>query len=90
MGSVPVTPVVKGRPVTLVITPEAGVPKAGVVNTGLVRVLFVSVCVSVNVTTVESIEMVPVDVIGPPVRPVPVATDVTPPPVAIDPQALFA
>ena len=35
-GSVPVTPVVKGRPVTLVITPEAGVPSAGVTSVGLV------------------------------------------------------
>ena len=40
-GSVPVTPVVKGRPVTLVITPEAGVPSAGVTSVGLVlRTLF--------------------------------------------------
>ena len=33
-GSVPVTPVVRGRPVTLVITPEAGVPSAGVTSAG--------------------------------------------------------
>ena len=32
-------------PVTFVITPEAGVPSAGVVRVGLVKVLFVSVCV---------------------------------------------
>jgi hypothetical protein len=31
-GKVPVTPVVNGKPVTLVITPDAGVPSAGVVN----------------------------------------------------------
>lgn len=37
-GSVPVTPVVRGRPVTLVITPLAGVPSAGVTSTGLVSV----------------------------------------------------
>ena len=37
-GSVPVTPEVSGRPVTLVITPLAGVPSAGVTSTGLVRV----------------------------------------------------
>tara|TARA_R110001632_G_scaffold37042_1_gene93726 strand:+ start:895 stop:1209 length:315 start_codon:yes stop_codon:yes gene_type:complete len=61
-GSVPVTPVVNGKPVTLVITPEAGVPRAGVVKTGelkepvasvktgAVRVLLVSVSVPVNVT----------------------------------------
>ena len=36
IGKVPVTPVVKGRPVTFVITPEAGVPRAGVTNVGLV------------------------------------------------------
>jgi hypothetical protein len=38
-ASVPVTPVVNGRPVTLVITPDAGVPSAGVVSVGLVSVL---------------------------------------------------
>lgn len=37
-GSVPVTPVVSGRPVTLVITPLAGVPSAGVTSVGLVSV----------------------------------------------------
>jgi len=31
-GSVPVTPVVNDKPVTLVITPDAGVPSAGVVS----------------------------------------------------------
>jgi hypothetical protein len=38
-GKVPVTPVDNGKPVTLVITPDAGVPSAGVVNIGLVSVL---------------------------------------------------
>jgi len=33
-GSVPVTPVVSGRPVTFVRTPEAGVPNAGVMSVG--------------------------------------------------------
>jgi hypothetical protein len=33
-GRVPVTPVDSGRPVTLVITPLEGVPKAGDVNVG--------------------------------------------------------
>ena len=42
-GRVPVTPLVSGSPVTLVIVPDAGVPNAGVVNVGLVNVLFVSV-----------------------------------------------
>ena len=59
-GNVPVTPVVRGNPVTLVITPDAGVPSAGVVIVGLasvavlivglVSVLLVSVCVPVSVT----------------------------------------
>lgn len=43
-------------------------------------VLLVSVWVPVRVATVLSIEIVPVEVIGPPVRPVPVAMDVTPEP----------
>lgn len=37
-GSVPVTPVVNGRPVRFVATPLAGVPSAGVTNTGDVSV----------------------------------------------------
>ena len=36
MGNVPVTPVVSGSPVTLVITPEVGVPSNGVTSVGLV------------------------------------------------------
>jgi hypothetical protein len=36
IGSAPVTPVVSGRPVTFVITPDAGVPRAGVTKVGLV------------------------------------------------------
>ena len=36
IGNVPVTPVVSGRPVILVATPEAGVPSAGVTKVGLV------------------------------------------------------
>lgn len=35
-GRVPVTPVVKGKPVVFVNVPEAGVPSAGVTNVGLV------------------------------------------------------
>ena len=34
-GKTPVTPDVKGKPVTLVIVPEEGVPNAGVTNVGL-------------------------------------------------------
>ena len=36
MGSVPVTPVVRGRPVAFVSVPEVGVPKIGVTSVGLV------------------------------------------------------
>ena len=36
IGSVPVTPVVKGKPVALVNTIAVGVPKAGVISVGLV------------------------------------------------------
>ena len=42
-------------------------------------VLFVRIWEPVNVTTVESIEIVPVLVIGPPVNPVPVFIRVTAP-----------
>lgn len=54
----PEMPVATGRPVTLVITPLAGVPKAGVVSVGLVSVLLVSVCMPDSVATVESIATV--------------------------------
>jgi hypothetical protein len=40
---VPVTPVVRGKPVTFVITPEAGVPSAGLVIVGLLRVALLMV-----------------------------------------------
>ena len=36
IGSVPVTPVVKGKPVAFVRVAEVGVPKIGVTNVGLV------------------------------------------------------
>lgn len=36
IGSVPVTPVVKGKPVALVKVADVGVPKIGVTNVGLV------------------------------------------------------
>tara|TARA_R110000868_G_scaffold398323_1_gene671465 strand:- start:2557 stop:2880 length:324 start_codon:yes stop_codon:yes gene_type:complete len=85
-GRFPVTPVVSGRPVAFVNTPDAGVPKAGFVNVGLVKVLLVRVCVPVNVTTVLSIDMVPLEVIGPPVRPVPVLISVTAEPATIVPH----
>ena len=37
IGSVPVTPVVKGKPVPFVSVTEVGVPKTGVTNVGLVE-----------------------------------------------------
>jgi len=36
VGNVPVTPVVKGKPVALVNVTDVGVPKSGVTNVGLV------------------------------------------------------
>ena len=68
-------------PEVITLAPITGVPPiVGLFTAGLVRVLLVSVWVSVRVTTVLSMEIVPVEVIGPPVRPVPVAMDVTPEP----------
>ncbi len=52
IGKVPVTPVVKGNPVALVNTPDAGVPKAGEVNVGEVKVLLVNVSVPSKVAKV--------------------------------------
>jgi hypothetical protein len=51
-GNVPVTPVDKGKPVALVIIPDAGVPKIGLVNVGLVNVLLVKVSVPARVAKV--------------------------------------
>jgi hypothetical protein len=56
-GSVPVTPVVRGRPVALVKTPEAGVPKAGVTSVGLVRVVLVSVAPDESALVAIAVEM---------------------------------
>lgn len=50
--NVPVTPVVSGRPVAFVNIPDVGVPNAGEVKVGLVRVLFVSVSAPANVASV--------------------------------------
>ena len=46
-GSVPVTPVVNGRPVRLVATPDVGVPNKGVIKVGLVALTTVPVPVPV-------------------------------------------
>jgi hypothetical protein len=51
-GSVPVTPVVKGKPVTFVITPLAGVPSAGVTNVGLTRSAFVATAIAILANSV--------------------------------------
>lgn len=59
-GSVPVTPVVKGKPVALVKTPDAGVPSAGVTSVGLVNVGLVSVGLLASTTL-----PVPVDDVTP-------------------------
>lgn len=50
MGSVPVTPVDKGKPVALVKVAEDGVPRAGVTSVGLVD---------------KTVEPDPVDVVTP-------------------------
>jgi hypothetical protein len=49
---VPVTPVVIGRPVQLVNTPDVGVPKAGVVSVGLTARTYAPVPVGVAVVPV--------------------------------------
>ena len=52
MPNLPVTPVDNGKPVALVNTPDAGVPKAGEVNVGEVKVLLVNVSVPSKVANV--------------------------------------
>src|SRR5260221_13581571 len=61
----PVTPVESGRPVRLVATPDAGVPSAGAVIVGEVKVLLVSVSVEARPTSV-SLAAGNVNVYGPP------------------------
>ena len=51
IGSVPVTPVVSGKPVALVRTIADGVPRSGVVSTGLVAKTLLPVPVFVTLTT---------------------------------------
>jgi len=46
-GSVPVTPVVIGKPVQLVRTPADGVPMFGVTSTGLVRSALVATAIAI-------------------------------------------
>jgi hypothetical protein len=52
MANLPVIPVLNGRPVAFVNTPDAGVPKAGDVKVGEVNVLFVNVSVPSKVVKV--------------------------------------
>ena len=59
-GKIPVTPVVKGKPVALVKVPEAGVPKTGAVMIGLVKVLLVNVSVPAKVAKVPVVGRVTV------------------------------
>jgi hypothetical protein len=51
-GKVPVTPVVKGKPVTFVITPLLGVPSAGVTNVGLTRSALVATAIAILANSV--------------------------------------
>ena len=51
-GNTPVTPVVSGKPVTLVMTPDAGVPSAGVTSDGLALVHVLS-CAIVHCTLAD-------------------------------------
>jgi hypothetical protein len=63
--SVPVIPVDNGKPVTLVITPEAGVPNAGVTNVGLLLNTLapdpVEVVTPVPPLETPSVPVIPVD-----------------------------
>src|SRR5580692_1535162 len=55
-GRMPVTPIVSGKPVTFVITPEAGVPSAGVTRVGEVDITTLPVpVVAVAVATFEEL-----------------------------------
>ena len=54
----PLTPVLIGKPVTLVITPEAGVPSAGVTNVGDVANTSAPEPVSSDITPANSAEVV--------------------------------
>ena len=57
-GNVPVTPAVKGNPVKLVATPDAGVPKAGVTKVGLIDITTLPVPVSSEITPANSEDVV--------------------------------
>jgi hypothetical protein len=61
IGRVPVTPVVKGRPVPFVSVPEVGVPRTGVIRVGLVFITNVEP-VPVWLATLVAL---PIEVIGP-------------------------
>jgi hypothetical protein len=73
-GRLPVTPVVNGRPVALVSTPEAGVPRVGVTRVGLLdntllpvpvlttetKFLLLSVATASEAVNPERLRLVPV------------------------------
>jgi hypothetical protein len=64
-GKIPVTPVVKGKPVAFVKVPEAGVPNTGAVKVGDVKVLFVKVSVPAKVAKVPEAAGKVIDVLVP-------------------------
>jgi hypothetical protein len=79
IGSVPVTPVVNGKPVALVKVAADGVPRLGVTSVGLVErttepdpVLVVTPVPPFATARVPDIIIVPDDVTGPPVKFMPV------------------
>jgi hypothetical protein len=73
----PVIPVVRGNPVTLVIIPDAGVPSAGVTNVGL----FI---VGLDEKTTLPVPVVgEIDIVGLPLDPLPLVTDMPVPPVIV-------
>ncbi len=69
----PVTPVVRGRPVTLVITPLSGVPRSGATRVGpllrttaTVPVELVTPVPPLATASVPAVVIVPLEVMGPP------------------------
>jgi hypothetical protein len=75
MGSVPVTPVVNGKPVAFVNVPEVGVPRMGVTSVGLVARTTLPVPVVANSPTTPELSykirpvVPPVIVVVPTVKP---------------------
>jgi hypothetical protein len=93
-GRVPVTPVVKGSPVVLVSTPEAGVPRAGVTSEGELAKTTAPVPVEVvppvpplATARVPAKVIVPPEVTGPPEVVSPVVPPETSTLVTVPPEA---